>query len=351
MHRALRYLGYGFGGAIALVICALAGFRTAAMLRETIPAGSWAPSSGAFVEIEGLSIHYREWGPPEGPPVLLVHGTLAWAGTWYEIAERLATKGYRVIAPDMPPFGYSQRPADHDYTRAAQGRRILAFADALKLDRFALTGHSFGGGATIEAAFAQPQRIDGLILLDVALGLASPNAPPPAEPVLGIKPLRELIFSATLTNPLAIGFGLRDFIHDDSVVTNERIALYRQPLSVSGTTEGVGHWFMRGLFGNESASHAAGRSAYRGFTPPVLIIWGKQDTVTPLAQGEEIHALFGDSQLEVLDDVNHIPHVENPDAVAGLMASFMKRLPRSDAAASIAHLRNSTLQLRGTLVD
>lgn len=187
-----------------------------------------------------------------------------------------------------------------------------------------MAGHSFGGGATVEAAFVLGGRVERLILLDVALGLGSEDVGPPMAGLLGMRWLRNAVMSATFTNPLMIGKGLRDFIHDDALVTPERIALYRRPLDRPGTTEAVGDWFMTGLFGDERATRAADPDAYRAFTAPVLVIWGREDTVTPLDQGLAIAALFPDARLAVLEDVNHIPHVEAPAKTAELIAAFLR---------------------------
>lgn len=308
---------------LALIVLAFAALRGWAAWRE---AGNVADDdSGSRIVVAGLAIHYREWGPADGPPLLLVHGAMAWSQTWRDIAAPLGEDGFRVIAPDLPPFGHSQRPADRDYSRVAQADLIRGFADAIGLDRFALAGHSFGGGATVEAALALGGRVERLILLDVALGLGNEDAGPPMAGLLGMRPLRNALVSATFTNPLMIGKGLRDFIHDDALVTPERIALYRRPLDRPGTTDAVGDWFMTGLFGDERATRAADPGAYRAFAAPVLVIWGREDTVTPLDQGRAIAALFPDARLAVLDDVNHIPHVEAPARTAELIAAFLAR--------------------------
>lgn len=307
---------------LILVVIGAAGFRLWAGLRETEPAAAegW---NGRHAMAAGLAIAYREWGPPDGPPLLLVPGTMAWSQTFGDIAEPLGKRGFRVIALDLPPFGYSQRPAAHDYSRAAQARRILAFADAIGLDRFALGVHSYGGGAALEAAFSAPERIDAMVLLDVALGLGRPVEGPPLAPLLSVGALREALVALTFSNPLATGFGLRDFIHDDRIVTGDRIALYTRPLGVAGTTHAVGRWLLTGLFADESASLAADPARYRAFAAPVLVVWGREDTVTPLGQGEEIAALLPNARLAVLEGVNHIPHVENPVEVVRLISEFL----------------------------
>lgn len=309
----------------AAIMLALAWYSVTATLRESIPAGRNG-HKGSYVEAAGLDIHYTSWGPASGKPILLIHGTLAWSQTWYEIAEKLGSQGFHVIAPDLPPFGYSERPSDGDYSRHAQGRLILAFADALNLDHIVLVGHSFGGGATMEAAFTAPDRINGLVLLDVALGLDSPGGDSITAKLFGTPYVGRTLTAATFTNPLMTGKGLRDFIHDDRIVDLRRVALYQQPFAVQNTSSEVAKWLAGALFHDESGSLAADRRNYERFQRPVILIWGRQDSVTPLAQGEQIRALLPRSNLVVLDQVNHIPHVEQPDKVAGIIAEFAATL-------------------------
>jgi pimeloyl-ACP methyl ester carboxylesterase len=311
---------------IGISLVTLLAFRGAAWLRES--GGSRADlSPSSFARASDVDIHFREWGPAEGQPILLVHGTAAWSQTWYQIAEQLAAKGYRVIAPDIPPFGYSARPANRDYSRAAQATRILAFADALKLDRFILAGHSFGGGATLEAAFRASERIRGLILIDIAIALGEPYRGLPGGPILRIGWLRGLVTASTFANPVMVGPGLRRFVHNPALVDDARIALYALPYSQPGTTRAYGDWVLSGLFGDETGAQSANPEEFRKFQRPVLIFWGREDRTTPLSQGEAIHALFPRSELRILDGVDHIPHVENPDFVAGWISSFALFLP------------------------
>lgn len=310
-----------------LVALAAGGFRVAAMWRETAAPVEAAEQGANFVKVGGLKMHFRQWGPMDGKPLLLVPGSMAWSETFRDIAEPLGEQGNRVIAIDMPPFGYSERPEDHDYSRAAQAKRILGFADVLGLNTFRLGVHSYGGGAALEAAFSAPERVEAVVLLDVALGLGNEGSGgPPLAGLLSIGPVRNVVMSLTFTNPLMIGKGLRDFIHDDAIVTDERIALYQRPMNVAGTTDAIGRWLFTGLYNDESRSQAADRARYRSFDKPVLVIWGKQDTVTPLAQGEEIASLLPSATLQVLDGVNHIPHVEKPGEVTGLIGEFLAGL-------------------------
>jgi 2-hydroxymuconate-semialdehyde hydrolase len=323
MKRVFRYTTYAFAIVIMLAIALPAGFRLAAAWREAIE-----PLTGSAVAMSRVAddtrLAYREWGNRNDPPVILIHGTLAWSQTWEVIAPQIAAAGFRVIAPDLPPFGYSQRPQNADYGRDAQARRILKLADGLGLTRFDLVGHSFGGGATVEAAFTAPDRVNGLVLLDVAMAWDAAGDGPPLPFLFGIRPVRTALMATTFTNPLLTGMGLRDFVADDTIISATRTDLYRQPLAVEDTSAAVGDWFVSGLFGDERQSRAADRDRYAAFSPPVLIIWGREDTVTPLAQGEYLNALFKDARLAVLPDVNHIPHLEAPERVADLIIDFLQ---------------------------
>lgn len=308
---------------IVLAVAVVGIFRLTAVLRETHDPRVAVGETARFVEVSGLAIHYRQWGPQDGEPLVLVPGTLAWSETWRDIARPLGEADYRVIALDLPPFGYSQRLPGRVYSRQALAAVIGGFADALGLDRFALAGHSFGGGATVEAAMLMPERISRLVLLDVALGLDAPSPGGILPAILSIPALRTTIASATFANPSFTGMGLRSFISDDALATRERVALYQSPLAVRGTSSAIGDWLATALFAGASGSLSASPASYEALNVPTLVVWGRDDTVTPLAQGERIADLLPDARLVVLDGVNHIPHLEDPAATAAAMEDFL----------------------------
>ena len=253
---------------------------------------------------------------------------MAWSGTWRDVFDDVAAAGYDTVAFDVPPFGFSERPADHDYSRRAQAEHIRATIDTLGIGPVVLVGHSFGGAATVEAAMQEdPSRVIGLALLDAALGLLDPQPSGPPMPWLfAAEPVRNVVMACSFTNPWAIGPGLRAFTFDPANVTDERIALYREPLVLAGTTEAIGHWFVDGLFGDPEGSASSTPEAYRSFARPVLLVWGREDSVTPLAQGAHLHGLFPSSELVILDEVNHIPHVEAPERTLAHLLAFLERV-------------------------
>jgi pimeloyl-ACP methyl ester carboxylesterase len=113
-----------------------------------------------------LQVRVVETGPPDGPPVLLLHGWACSAYSWRHQLPALAAAGLRAIAVDLKGHGLTDKPLGPDeYTREAMTTFATETADALGLDRFALVGHSLGGGIATRFALAHPGRVTSLAVL------------------------------------------------------------------------------------------------------------------------------------------------------------------------------------------
>lgn len=285
--------------------------------RERDHAAVAAPKTGRFVTAGDVQMFVQEAGPLNGPLVVLMHGTGAWSETWRATLDALAANGWRAMAIDLPPFGYSERPRGGRYAKAEQGARIVGLLETLGVSSAILVGHSFGGGPTVEAALQAPARVRGLVLVDAALGIVdegAPEAKPPAlvRTALGVAPVRTSLVAAFLTNPWFTRRLLQGFVADPAVATDTRVAVYQRPLSVWGTTAAVATWLPE-LVAPPAPSRSESPAAYRELGMPVVAIWGDRDTVTPLAQGERLVALVPHGKLEVMPGVGHIPQIENAD--------------------------------------
>lgn len=133
-----------------------------------------AKAADGFLHINGLRIHYLDWGNPEAPTVILVHGLRSFAHGWDGVAEDLCDR-YRVLGLDQRGRGDSDWDPQGGYHTEAYVSDLEAFTAQLGLARFIMVGHSMGGANTIVYASRHPDRITAAVIEDIG-----PRADPPA---------------------------------------------------------------------------------------------------------------------------------------------------------------------------
>lgn len=330
---ALRRCGYALALLVIVVAAALAFFRVDASVRESHTVSRLAPSTGRFVRAADVTLFVQEQGERDALPVVFIHGTGAWSEAWRETLNAVAAAEFRAVALDLPPFGFSERPGNKEYGNPSQARRILGAMDALQIKQAVLVGHSFGGGPTMEAAFLAPERVHALVLVDVALGLdsGSVGGHGATGAFLAMAPLRNAVVAAFLTNPRFTKRLLQQFIADPARATDERVAIYQRPLSIRGTTAAVGEW-LPVLLLPQPPSLATDPDSYRRFAVPTRIIWGAEDTITPLPQAERLVKLLPSGELSIMKGVGHIPQIENPAEFNRLLIDFLHSRPKSEGS-------------------
>src|ERR1700730_17807384 len=116
------------------------------------------------IQADGVTVFYREAGPANAPVVLLLHGFPTSSFQYRELIARLADR-YRVIAPDLPGFGFTDVPPErhYKYTFDALANTILAFTDALNLKRYALYVFDYGAPTGFRLAMAHPERVTAIV--------------------------------------------------------------------------------------------------------------------------------------------------------------------------------------------
>lgn len=319
---------------LALVLSAwIAWTQHARALRETQSAEQLAGGQGRWVDVGDARLYVQEWGRPTDPALLLTHGTGAWSGTWFGLPDALAAAGWRVVAVDLPPFGLTTTPGDDglavDYSRTAQARRLLALAGTLGSD-LTLVGHSFGAGPALEAALAAGAGSSGvalrrLVLVDPALGLGPDGEPPQCEAgatpgaLLASRSLRTTLVGATATWPGLTGPLLRQFVHRRDAVTDALLPAYRLPFVRTAFSQRLGDWaaaFAQAACEPADSLRPERLTRWAAQGPPVLLVWGEEDRITPLAQGRALQRWMPGASLTVLPGVGHIPHIESPEAFA-----------------------------------
>ena len=109
---------------------------------------------------------------------------------------------------------------------------------------------------------------------------------------------------------------------DPDDVTQEKIQILQEPLVLEGATNTLGDW-LKSVLGVQKVSLTTDPANYAVLDMPALILWGDSDSIIPLKEGEYLHSLLSDSELVVLKGVNHIPHLEDLDAVIGNVLRFL----------------------------
>ncbi|MEO0915899.1 MAG: alpha/beta hydrolase, partial [Pseudomonadota bacterium] len=307
-----------------LVLLAGVGFWFAATARETSTANELLlPESRIFETVHG-NLHALEAGPEDGVPVLLIHGSVGWAGLWSATTAFLSDQGYRVVALDLPPMGLSDRTSGMDYSRQAQALRILAVAEALDTPPL-LVAHSFGAGAAVEALIASSSSFAGGVVIAGALNLGDDGAGMEMPLPLRSSVVRKGALASTVTNTLITKPLFRQFVHRKDSVTREIVDQLEYPFNRVGTTGALAEWLPTLLIPPRSAA-STDPTRYPEIAVPVALIWGREDTVTPPEQGEAIGKALGGTPIFWMDNVGHIPQIEATDAFHQVLRAALDRI-------------------------
>jgi 2-hydroxymuconate-semialdehyde hydrolase len=266
------------------------------------------PEIGKSILANGIQTNYHEHG--QGEPVLLIHGSgpgvTGWAN-WRLTIPALA-ENFRVIAPDIVGFGYTDRPANVQYNMDTWVNHIFGFMDALGIEKAHIVGNSFGGGLALAMAIRAPQRVGRLVLMGSA-GLPFPLTEG-LDRVWGYTP--------SIDNMR----GLLDlFAFDRNRVTDD-LARMRYEASVRpGIQEAFAQMFpaprQNGV--NNLASDAA---AIKALPHTTLIVHGREDKVIPLASSYELFSMIQKAQIHVFGQCGHWTQIEHAARFNKLISDF-----------------------------
>jgi pimeloyl-ACP methyl ester carboxylesterase len=270
-----------------------------------------------FADVDGVRVHYQEKGT--GPPLVLLHGFTSSTYSWKDVFDPLA-KNFRVIAVDLKGFGFSGKP-DGDYSRRAQAMLVAQLLDYLKIEKAWLCGSSMGGEVALNLTLSNPQRVAGLILIDSA-GVEVPGSGSLAPGYLLLPVVGRVLTALSLTSDKLVREGLEKSFYDRSKVTNERVAYYYRFLKTRGGQ-------LAALRARTQADDFPIEQDLSRISAPVLIIWGAQDALIPLAAGIKMNKLIKDSKLVVFDNCGHLAQEEMPARTVSEMISFIAGLKQS----------------------
>lgn len=134
------------------------------------------PYRSRFVQVNGRRMHYVDEGPPDAPPMLLLHGNPTWGYVWRDTVPPLLAAGYRVVVPDQIGLGLSEKPHDHRvHTLDNHTANIVALLDRLDLRDVTFVCHDWGGPTGLGALLTRPDRAAAVAVMST-WAWASPSA-------------------------------------------------------------------------------------------------------------------------------------------------------------------------------
>jgi pimeloyl-ACP methyl ester carboxylesterase len=267
-----------------------------------------------FIEVDGVRLHWAEFGRASAaPPIVLLHGLNNSCCSWSQVAPLLATDR-RVLAPDLPGHGQSDRP-NAGYELDWYARIIARWIEAVGLEEVDIVGHSFGGGVAQMLLLECPERIRRLVLVaagglgkGVGLWLRLASLPYVVE-YLG-QPFMALGTRLALR-------GAREG------VTRKDIA----ELSRFNSQAGSARAFARSVRDVINWRGQRRSFLYRANEveklPPLLVLWGDRDALIPIEQGRAFAALLEGAVFRTFEGCGHYLHNERPEEFVRAVREFL----------------------------
>jgi pimeloyl-ACP methyl ester carboxylesterase len=267
-----------------------------------------------FTEFDGVRVHYQEAGQANAPAIILIHGFAASNLVWSKVFLELADAGFRVIAPDLLGYGYSDKPRHLDYTIASQAKMVLSLLSQLGIERTVLVGSSYGGAIAATIAIDRPELVEKLVLV----GAVTNNRPTRyllmrlfGSPIIG-----------DILSPLLVGSRRllrmrmkRVYDRHSWVLDERRVSARHLPLATAGAHRAIIRTVRRW------DADRISRDAHL-IKQPTLLLWGDTDREVPLADGERLQQEMPNSRLLVFRECGHLPHEEYPQEFTKLVSEF-----------------------------
>lgn len=294
-----------------------------------LPAGAASPVRHHTLNIDGVSIFYREAGPADAPAVVLLHGFPSSSNMFRHLIPALADR-YHVIAPDYPGFGHSDMP---DRTRFQYSfARFADITDALltrlAVSRYSLYVMDYGAPVGYRLALKHPERVDALVIQNgnaYAEGLKEFWKPIKAYWTSGQAAERNALRAGTTlaaTRAQYLGG-----VADPSRVDPSAWVLDQALLDRPGNVEIQLDLFYD--YRTNVALYPQFQAFFRERQPPALIVWGKNDTIFPADGARAYLKDLPRAELHLLD-TGHFALEDQGEEIARLMRDFLDRaLPRS----------------------
>jgi 2-hydroxymuconate-semialdehyde hydrolase len=269
------------------------------------------PEIGKSVLVNGYRVNTIDQG--EGEPVILVHGSgpgVTGFANWRLLIPTLSTQ-FRVLAPDVVGFGYTEHPTDFEYTLDNWMAFMVDFMDALDIPKAHFIGNSFGGALSLALAAKYPERVNRLVMMGSA-GIHF-EMTEGLRKVWGYQPSFESMHEL-----------MNIFTHKDFTVSDEIVESRYQASMRPGYQEAYQQLFTEPMQEKLNAL-CLPESDIENIQHPTLLIHGREDVIVPYECSVRAHQLLTNSELHIFGNCGHWTMFEKAEAFSALVESFLKR--------------------------
>ncbi|MFO8100532.1 MAG: alpha/beta fold hydrolase [Salinibacter sp.] len=255
---------------------------------------------------------YNDEGPADSPvpPIVLLHGMLGDLSNWVDTVHTLSENGYRVLAPILPVYDFPL--SETGVPRLTE--HVHSFAEALDLESTILVGNSLGGHIALLFSLDHPERVDALVLSGSS-GIY--------EATMGTtffkRQDRKFIKERTEMTFYDPAHATESLVDEMFEIVNDRPRALRL-LQIARSAD------------EEIVTDELGQ-----LHMPTLLIWGRDDVITPPEVAEEFRDRIPDAQLHFIDKCGHAPMIEHPDRFNELTLDFLGELAEATPAPSPSH--------------
>lgn len=268
------------------------------------------PEIGASVDAGGIKTNYLEAG--SGPPVVLIHGSgpgvTAYAN-WRLVIPALAGR-FRVLAPDMAGFGFSERPEKADYGVDLWTEQVVGLLDALGIQQASVVGNSFGGAIAMRLAARYPGRVAKLVLMG-SMGIDFPITEG-LDRVWGYEPSFENMRGV-----------LDVFAHDRSLVPDELAEVRFRASTQPGFQESYAAMFPAPRQRWVDAMRTPDQDI-RALPHRTLVVHGREDQVIPVDNSIRLMRMIDNADLHVFSHCGHWVQIERSADFNRLVGDFLE---------------------------
>jgi pimeloyl-ACP methyl ester carboxylesterase len=291
------------------------------------------PSAGAVtysleqVKVRNASISTMVAGPPDAPPMVMIHGLGATKASFLTIVGRLA-RDYRVIALDLPGFGASSKPLGR-YDAPWFSGYVAGLLDALEVERAFLIGNSMGGRISMEVAMRAPERVEAIACLCPAAAFSY-------RPGLLLARLMrpELSVLAGRLPRKRMREGMKNLFADPTCVENDWYeAAIDDFLDVWKNPRARVAFFraLRNIYLDEPEGEKGFWNRLSHMETPALFIYGKRDALITHRFGQKIRKHLPKATVKVWQDCGHVPQIEFPERTVRTIDRFFSEAISSAA--------------------